>query len=41
MERYQEIERSIIKRFRKEIWCKYTKEIRYYKKKENKDQENG
>lgn len=30
MERYQEIERSIIKKFRKEIWCKFTKAIRDY-----------
>ena len=37
MERYQEIERSIIKRFRKEIWCKFTKAIRDYKLIENKD----
>lgn len=31
MEKYQEIERSIIKKFRKEIWCKFTKAIREYK----------
>lgn len=31
MERYQEIERSIIKKYRKEIWCKFTKAIREYK----------
>ena len=31
MERYQEIERSIIKKYRKEIWCKFTKAIRDYK----------
>lgn len=30
MERYQEIERSIIKRFRKEIWCKFTNAINDY-----------
>ena len=30
MDRYQEIERSIIKKFRKEIWCKFTKAIRDY-----------
>lgn len=30
MEQFQEIERSIIKRFRKEIWCKFTKAIRDY-----------
>ena len=30
MERYQEIERSIIKKYRKEIWCKFTKAIRDY-----------
>ena len=37
MEQAQEIERSIIKRFRKEIWCKFTKAIRDYKLIENKD----
>ena len=31
MEKYQEIERSIIKKYRKEIWCKFTKAIRDYK----------
>ena len=31
MEKYQEIERSIIKKYRKEIWCKFTKAIREYK----------
>lgn len=30
MERYKEIERSIIKRFRKEIWCKFTNAINDY-----------
>lgn len=30
MERYQEIERSIIKRFRKEIWSKFIKAIKEY-----------
>lgn len=30
MEKYQEIERSIIKKFRKTIWCKFTKAIRDY-----------
>lgn len=30
MERAQEIERSIIKKYRKEIWCKFTKAIRDY-----------
>ena len=30
MEKYQEIERSIIKKYRKEIWCKFTKAIRDY-----------
>lgn len=30
MERYQEIERSIIKKFRKEIWCKFIKGINEY-----------
>ncbi len=31
MEKYQEIERSIIKKYRKNIWCKFTKAIRDYK----------
>ena len=31
MEKYQEIERSIIKKYRKVIWCKFTKAIRDYK----------
>jgi len=30
MEKFQEIERSIIKKFRKDIWCKFTKAIRDY-----------
>ena len=30
MEQAQEIERSIIKKYRKEIWCKFTKAIRDY-----------
>lgn len=30
MERYQEIERSIIKKFRKEIWCKFTSAVNDY-----------
>ncbi len=30
MERYQEIERSIIKKYRREIWCKFTKAVRDY-----------
>ncbi len=30
MERYQEIERSIIKKFRKEIWCKFTTAVNDY-----------
>lgn len=30
MERYQEIERSIIKKFRKSIWCKFTNAINEY-----------
>lgn len=30
METYQEIERSIIKKYRKTIWCKFTKSIRDY-----------
>ena len=31
MEEYKEIERSIIVRFRKEIWRKFTKAVRDYK----------
>ncbi|MBO4601104.1 MAG: tRNA 2-thiocytidine biosynthesis protein TtcA [Bacilli bacterium] len=31
MEKYEEVERSIIKKFRKEIWCKFTKAVRDYK----------
>ena len=31
MEKHEEIERSIIKKFRKEIWCKFTKAVRDYK----------
>lgn len=30
MDRLTEIERSIIKTYRKEIWCKFTKAIRDY-----------
>ncbi len=30
MEKYKEIEHSIIKKFRKEIWCKFTKAIKEY-----------
>ena len=30
MERYQEIERSLIKRFRKEIWVKFIRAINDY-----------
>lgn len=30
MEKYKEIEKSIIKKFRKEIWCKFTLGIREY-----------
>lgn len=30
MEKHLEVERSIIKRFRKEIWCKFTKAVRDY-----------
>lgn len=37
MEKYQEIERSIIKKFRKEIWCKFTKAVRDYKLIQNND----
>lgn len=37
MEIYQEIERSIIKKYRKEIWCKFTKAIRDYKLISNDD----
>ena len=31
MERYQEIERSIIKKYRKEIWAKFVKAVKDYK----------
>ena len=31
MERFQEIERSLIKRFRKEIWVQFVKGIKNYK----------
>lgn len=37
MERYQEIERSIIKKFRKEIWSKFMKAIQEYHLIEEKD----
>lgn len=30
MEKYLEIERSIIKRFRKEIWSKFVKAVKDY-----------
>ena len=30
MEKYKEIERSIIKKFRKEIWSRFTKAVRDY-----------
>ena len=30
MERYKEIERSIIKKYRKEIWSRFTKAIKDY-----------
>jgi len=30
MEKYKEIERSLIKKFRKDIWCKFTKAVRDY-----------
>ena len=30
MEKYQEIERSIIKRFRKDIWAKFVKAVAEY-----------
>ena len=30
MEKYREIEKSIIKRFRKEIWSKFVKAIKEY-----------
>ena len=30
MEQYKEIERSIIKRFRKEIWSKFVKAVKEY-----------
>ena len=37
MERYQEIERSIIKNYRKEIWRKFTKAVSDYKLIEDND----
>lgn len=37
MERIQEIERSIIKKYRKVIWCKFTKAIRDYELIQNQD----
>ena len=30
MEKFEEIERSLIKKFRKDIWCKFTKAVREY-----------
>ena len=30
MEKYQEIERSIIKKYRKEIWSKFIKAVQEY-----------
>ena len=37
MEKLKEIERSIIKKYRKEIWCKFTKAIRDYELIQNED----
>ena len=37
MEKYKEIERSIIKKFRKEIWSKFVKSIGEYKLIEDND----
>lgn len=37
MEKYLEIERSIIKKYRKEIWCRFTKAIRDYELIKNND----
>ena len=34
---YKDIERSIIKKFRKDIWCKFTKAVRVYKLIEEND----
>ena len=31
MEKYEEVERSIIKKFRKDIWSKFVKAINEYK----------
>ena len=31
MERYKEIEKSIIKKYRKEIWAKFVKAVKDYK----------
>ena len=37
MEKYQEIERSIIKKFRKELWSKFVKAIKEYELIEDND----
>ena len=37
MERYKEIERSIIKKYRKDIWAKFVKAVKDYKLIEEKD----
>lgn len=37
MERFKEIERTIIKKFRKSIWCKFTKAVRDYELINNDD----
>ena len=40
MERYREIERSIIKKYRKDIWAKFVKAVQDYKLIEEKDAPN-
>ena len=37
MERYREIERSIIKKYRKDIWAKFVKAVQDYKLIEEND----
>ena len=41
MLKYQEIERSIIKKYRKTIWCQFTKAIREYNLIEENDKITG
>ena len=37
MERYKEIERSIIKKYRKEIWSRFTKAVKDYELRNEND----